>query len=80
MPHQVHGAFSARHVRYQAVSRTNRTPAPSSRAYQPKSTRVERGRHCYAIKWLWWTCYQACRKTGGYVTPDHFWTLLPISR
>jgi len=22
-------------------------------AYQQKSDRVERGRHCYAIKWFW---------------------------
>src|SRR5271167_3670000 len=31
----------ARHVRYRAVPRTNRIPAPSSRAYQQKPTRVE---------------------------------------
>jgi len=42
---------SARHVRYRAVPRTNRTSAPSSRAYQPKTARVERRRHCYAIKY-----------------------------
>ena len=44
--------FTARHVRYRAVPRTNRTPAPSSRAYQPNTARVERSRHCYAIKSL----------------------------
>src|SRR5271155_3667306 len=32
---------SSRHVRYRAVPRTNRIPAPSSRAYQQKPTRVE---------------------------------------
>ena len=43
---------TSHHVRYRAVPRTNRTPAPSSRAYQPKTARVERSRHCYAIKWF----------------------------
>ena len=43
-------AFTARHVRHRAVPRTNRTPATSSRAYQSKSTRVESGQYCYAIK------------------------------
>jgi hypothetical protein len=38
----VDDAFTARHVRYRAVPRTNRTPATSSRAYQSKSARVER--------------------------------------
>src|ERR1700731_1660498 len=42
MLHQVDDAFTARHVRYRAVPRTNRTPATSSRAYQSKSARVER--------------------------------------
>jgi hypothetical protein len=42
MLHQVDDAFTVRHVRYRAVPRTNRTPATSSRAYQPKSARVER--------------------------------------
>src|SRR5216683_2841743 len=42
MLHQVDDAFTARHVRYRAVPRTNRTPAKSSRAYQSKSARVER--------------------------------------
>src|SRR5271167_4496096 len=32
---------SSRHVRYRAVPRANRIPAPSSRAYQQKPTRVE---------------------------------------
>jgi hypothetical protein len=32
---------SSRHVRYRAVPRANRIPAPSSRAYQQKHTRVE---------------------------------------
>src|SRR6266852_5082124 len=36
--------FTERHVRYRAVPRTNRTTAPSSRAYQPKTARVERSR------------------------------------
>jgi hypothetical protein len=34
--------FTSRHVRYRAVPRTNRTSASSSRAYQPKTARVER--------------------------------------
>ena len=37
--------FGARHVRYRAIPRTNRIPAPSSRAYQQKPTRVEGSRH-----------------------------------
>jgi hypothetical protein len=52
MLYQVDDASTARHVRHRAVPRTNRTPAPSSRAYQQKSDRVERGRHCYAIMWF----------------------------
>src|SRR6202050_1469124 len=32
---------SSRHVRYRAVPRANRIPAPSSRAYQQNPTRVE---------------------------------------
>jgi hypothetical protein len=32
---------SSRHVRYRAVPRANRIPAPSSRAYQQEHTRVE---------------------------------------
>jgi hypothetical protein len=41
MPNQVHGPSCTRHVRYRAVPRANRIPAPFSRAYQPKPTRVE---------------------------------------
>ena len=42
MPNQVDGAFvRARHVRYRAIPRANRIPAPSSRAYQQKPTGVE---------------------------------------
>ena len=41
MPIQVHGVSTSRHVRYRAVPRSNRIPAPSSRAYQQQPTRVE---------------------------------------
>jgi hypothetical protein len=40
MPHQVDRGL-LRHVPYRAVPGANRIPAPSSRAYQPKPTRVE---------------------------------------
>src|SRR6266852_5535031 len=50
MPYQVPDALRHAMSVYRAVPRTNRTPAPSSRAYQPKTARVERSRHCYAIK------------------------------
>ena len=41
MPIHWGGVSSSRHAWYRAVPRANRIPAPSSRAYQQKPTRVE---------------------------------------